>query len=322
MTILHRLLAVSILFSPASAQTIAENSAPFDGNGDRVMSLAEPADLARENDSPCGRDTLAILETEDGQARYVFCAFEDDTSGVLEVLAPGYESASILGSVQGRTSELLAALADDAPDYIASALDGGQRERTGEVFRTTIPTGRLQVFTGGPEVAASTSADQCAGNSAWLDEFLGNSEQFYVRELNCTNHHIWGGFQYCSLGTRRFHNSSGTSGWSQRTATASYSGGVCAAYGQVRSCGGNTNFVALSRPGTSGSWNTSLNYWVQNGWLATWYMYASDQRCRRGQDKDDFRYRSDSIDGAGHRFGYMFVRELTNTGGCVACTTD
>ncbi len=283
------------------------------------------------NDAPCGDNTIAIVETEDLSARYIFCAAERGGAGVLEVLAQGYESLSVLAELQQAPVELLTELVGELPDDVRSALQGEAPPGVDGILRATIPLDALIERADVAWPPTVSAASQCNSNHDWSEFFVGDantsdsgsSGAFYSRELNCTGG-THDGISWCHDGIKRFLNTNDLVGFSQRTASSSYSGGACAAYGTVRSCGGSTLFKAETRPGTSGAWPTtpSLLYWISSGSRATWYMFASNKRCQKGQDKDDFRYRADSQSGAGHRYGYMFVKEMRNTGGCVACTSD
>lgn len=283
------------------------------------------------NDAPCGDNTIAIVETEDRNARYIFCAAEGDGTGVLEVLAQGYESLTVLTELQRDPVALLTDLVGELPDDVRSALQGEEPPGVDGILRVSIPLERLieRADVAWPPTVSSTA--QCNSNHEWSEFFVGeahtsdsgSSGAFYSSEVNCTGG-THDGISWCHHGIKRFLNTSSLVGFSQRTASSSYSGGACAAYGTVRSCGGSTLFKAEQRAGTSGSWPStpSLSYWISSGGRATWYMFASNKRCQKGQDKDDFRYRADSESGAGHRYGYMFVKEMRNTGGCVACTSN
>jgi hypothetical protein len=79
---------------------------------------------------------------------------------------------------------------------------------------------------------------------------------------------------------------------------------ACAAKEHVLSCGGSTLFQALRQENPGDAWVTSLNYWVSDGGVATWKMYASD--CNIYHDRDDMRFKGNSEPGASHRYSTIF----------------
>ncbi|MEO5728690.1 MAG: hypothetical protein ABI134_00185 [Byssovorax sp.] len=79
---------------------------------------------------------------------------------------------------------------------------------------------------------------------------------------------------------------------------------ACGAKEHVLSCGGSTLFEALRQENPGDAWVSTLSYWVTDGGVATWKMYASD--CNVSHDRDDMRYKGNSEPGATHRYSTIF----------------
>lgn len=54
-----------------------------------------------------------------------------------------------------------------------------------------------------------------------------------------------------------------------------------------------------------------LLYWVAEGSVATWKMYASD--CRVSHDRDDMRFTGNSEPGATHRYSTIFNKWVSGS---------
>ena len=272
-------------------------------DGDAVEGSGVLAPETADNQAPCGEQTLMTVHADSG-ATYVFCGLGDGVTGVLEALPADGRADSLL-DVYASPVELLHAVAPaDAvvPDELVVAVEHG------ELAAEHVPAEPLVFGTSQPPVSPhSTYCSNLTGfdnNYGWSGSFQPFVEEFVEDYTDCENH-LW------------YFTNSGSVGWHQRTAS-SYQvygeygsapwSGACGAKEHVLSCGGSTLFQALRKETPGSSWVSTLNYWVSDGVLATWKMYASD--CAGGSDKDDMRYTGDSEPGAHHYYKTIFIKWL------------
>ena len=289
----------------APASNIDIESTRLEGDGDDFGPSRIAAPEMLDNSAPCGDRTLAVVHARSGAA-YVFCDMGHGRTGVLEELPADGSAASVLDSYVTPAEVLRAVAPTDValPEDLVAAVERGASIAE---YRPLRP-----ITLGVPKAPSPMTMAQsyyCANPQefgyayGWSASFLPFVEEFVADHQQCSLH-LW--------------NTSGVPSvtWHQRTASTNpvyedygppYAT-ACGAKEHVLSCDGSTLFEALRKETPESSWTTALSYWVSNGAVATWKMYASD--CRATSDRDDMRYTGNSEPGAYHHYTTIFIKWL------------
>ncbi|WP_217909949.1 hypothetical protein [Pseudenhygromyxa sp. WMMC2535] len=281
---------------------LADRDDDEDGEWLEASGVVAPETI--DNHAPCGEQTLLTVHATSG-ATYVFCGLGDGMTGVLEEL-PADGRADSLIDLYATPTELLHAVTPEdekVPSEIVTAVERG------ELDPGVAPAEVLEVGISQPPVPVATGycSDVPGFNSkyGWLNSFLPFIEEFVADQSACENH-IWYTTQSYPWGAHQRTASSyqvyaeyGSAPWS----------GACAAKEHVLSCDGVTLFEALKKEDSDSSWSTSLSYWVSEGSVATWKMYANSAKsCAGTADRDNMRFTGNSEPGAYHYYKTIFVK--------------
>ncbi|MDC3978913.1 hypothetical protein [Polyangium jinanense] len=293
-------------FVPTMADT---ESARLNGDGDfygpSARALPEPE--ARDNSAPCGDQTLAVVHARSG-ATYVFCAMGNGKTGVLEELPADGSAVSVLDTYTTPT-EVLRAVAPEnmaLPDDLVAAVDRGAR--TMEEYRP------LKPFTLGvpktPSPMTMVGSYYCDNPTEWSYTYGWNNSfvpfiEEYVEDYADCSLHLWTSSDTVTAHQHTASTNPVADDYGPPYATA------CAAKEHVLSCNGQTLFEAFQKETPSDPWETKLTYWVSDGGVATWKLFASD--CQASHDRDDMRYKGTSEPGAYHKYSNIFIKWLGGT---------
>ncbi|MDI1446900.1 hypothetical protein [Polyangium sp. 6x1] len=291
--------------APTPADTA---SARLDGDGESLAPTAAASAMTRDNSAPCGDRTLAVVHARSG-ATYVFCGMGNGKTGVLEELPADGSAESVLDTYTTPV-ELLRAVAPEntlLPDSLVIDVERGAHTRAELEHQPMKPV--TLGLPKAPNPATLVESYYCANPAefgyayGWNASFVPFVEEFVEDYSDCSLH-LW------------YTGASGPWATHQRTASTyqvqdDYGppyATACAGKEHVLSCNGSTLFEAFRKETPSSDWTTSLSYWVSDGGIATWKMYASD--CQGTSDRDDMRYTGSSEPGASHYYSTIFIKWL------------
>lgn len=305
--------------APATHDPIVELP---DGEGTK-SSMKDPG--VYTNDAPCGENTVAMIHDNQGRGTFIFGAYGEGNVGVLSSLAPEFQEEDFGVNTFSTPLELLRHMTGTIPQEVALSLIEGEPLASGVPFELEVDFSDFMT----PSLEAAEKANAYCGNGGlWQHDYAyvgGFVDNFIKDKFSCGTSAFYSGLN-CISELSMFVNPGALQTWSQRTGSlypdTKY--GSCSAYGRVVSCGNYTLLNAWQRESWSGgTWVETLNYWIPPNGSAVWIMYSnSDKSCKEGKDRDDFRFRAESVPGGNHRYGYTFIREHdthSTPGLCVAC---
>lgn len=275
----------------------------------------DSAQMAKLNDQPCGKDTIAVINTDWGD-RYIFCA-SDEGSATMEVLASGNIADSLLERFDNPLALFTAVVpkGTNVPEQVTLAIEKGQSlasaKREVPPFRAGVDT---QSFEPSAEAKASCSTPSLytSGFNPWTAFFHDSTYCGFVATSSSSSSNT-------QWHQQRASNTNGNSEGSHQHAGPhyDYGGGLLTYYADededggarlgralVSSCSGTTRFRGwLKASPTTGSWgNHKAQYYVPQGSLYVMHLWANSQHTLwMGNDADDIRFRVDSL--AGSTFG-------------------
>jgi len=273
------------------------------GDGDHTAlarNNEEGPRASHDNTAPCGDRTMAVVHARSGST-FVFCAMSDGEVGVLEELPAGATADRSLVDAYPNAAALLRAVApEDAalPEGLIASMEAGAvAGRPQSPFPVVLGVAAAAPVT--PSLIAACTNAQTFSNTYGYSSYVSFIREFVADPSDCT-WHVWYSDSYPLVTSH------------QRTASASPAyndfgppyATACGAKEHVVSCGGSTLFEALRKESAGDAWMTSLSYWVTDGSIATWKMFASD--CDIAHDRDDMRFTGNSEPGANHRYSTIF----------------
>ncbi len=256
--------------------------------------------------APCGPRTLLVAHSDSGD-RYVFCA-DGDNIGVLETLADGDESRSLIGHVADAV-DLLAELVPErthVPDDVLAAVAGGKGEpRLTRMVPFVVGTPRLRPI--GHSAAKLACAAPTRPFDPWVAFFNDSTYCGLVHtQFNTSNNsgylQVTASLQYDAGGNEGSHQHAGPhedfgGGTLYYYADEDEDGGARYGYSRVRACDGNVRLRSWKRPApNTGSWDLIIDATVMEGATAGYYMWGNGPHSLwMGYDADDMRFRVDTI---------------------------
>ncbi len=272
-----------------------------------VIEGSELSDGIAKNAAPCGRDTIAVINTDRG-SRYIFCAADEGTA-TIEVLASGNASESLIDRYDDPTSLLHAVLPKGAqvPPQVALAIEKG--------YSIPTPGTAAMPFTLGVEPVVHAASQQakaaCATPPLNTNGFSANAEFFHdstycglvdthsISANNSSWHHQWASNTFDAGGNEGSHTHAGPhydygDGVITYYADEDEDGGGRFGRALVQTCGGGALFQGwLKASPTTGSWNSPVvEYNVPAYALYIMRLWANAQHSVwMGYDADDIRFK-------------------------------
>lgn len=278
-----------------------------------------PDQSLQTNDAPCGKNTVAVINT-DQHDQYTFCA-DGDGVAVMELLYDDGSRPSLLDKYTDPI-ELLTAIMPlhaDIPEDIVESIRNGERLAK---HTTPFTVGQTKYFDE-PAAALESSKGACSPPSL----------SFSINEF--VNDTTFCGFvagQSVSSGNSSWHAHGASAYNVPGEGSGSHAGPHLppyefyyadedeegdARYGRarVRSCGGTTKFRGWKKPSpTTGSWSPIATYNVPGGYTYTMKWYSNSQHSLwMGYDADDIWFRADALGNASFGSRFYFLKYAWGT---------